>query len=595
MLKCPLLSRRTPSFASQPESPKELGRRFLPQQGGPYLPSEEMRSLLFPQASAASVFSAEEPGQPDNLDQSLGTHASDLEDVPREEEESDLLNLPMDTDEDTSSRPVSRASTPPNPPPGFPPQPQYPSPAQPGPSLVPNTSAILQEMLALLQKQGYFKPHPQTPSDVIPPYPRDSHNPRNPWYPCTLSSLSEDDTLLRTPQGTLKVEDIEFSHSVSNFPNIYFRYKARDEDKVPSETIVYSEKCATNILGHLSDGLKCDKVQVDVLGTGKPLRVVPSAAASCPFTIKALTEAHEAFTSGLQQVRPLKEYVSLAAFCPQATSLTKFMAGYKELISSKEISVHAATLELGDQLPLIPKDLIKAEFEARKEMVEAISLSTISEGMAARLQKCDITATPLSDSPEDIEATKNIHIDASHGYAVINKIAFRRTVTAITNFINAKKAIREVVLKATKSPEAESVKLSTPFCKGLFPQAMIFDLKQRASTSGISLAQRWHIPTVHQSKQTFKAPKNPRSYGQQSRRGGQKPYKRQQRPHKPQPHPASPVANPAREQQYQAQQTYNIPQTQQQPQQPFRHQQASRGQGSKGGKRGRGGKYFPQK
>ena len=71
----------------------------------------------------------------------------------------------------------------------------------------------------------------------------------------------------------------------------------------------------------------------------------------------------------------MKEIVPLISFSPTPSSAVSFLSGYTDLVRDKELSVISATIELGDELPYVPLDLIKAEYESRKEMIEAISAS----------------------------------------------------------------------------------------------------------------------------------------------------------------------------------------------------------------------------
>ena len=511
--------------AEQKQRATEVLRRWVRgfaknQVGKPYLPSEDLRKLLFPRAGPESVYVVAHESMPGtsaslplvqlhnlSIDREAMDSANDPDVAsPSREEEEELLQeetsviletgVPKDLQPPLVPQSVLAA------PPGLqaPPLPATPFlPAAAGTPIsaaalgVPSGSgADLETIIARVTSHLLSNMHllktPQMPGQptaalALPPW-----TPDNPWRPCAGLPLNEGYMFLSGALGARPLHELEFFPNREAYPNCYVRLTpdaAIRTDVVPKEVVLYDHKEAQSQLVSILSLENCVNTQQTAFGGRQVIFRTPKEMV-LPFATKSLTANLRAWPS--KGPTPTLEECKAISLVLPADGVVWDEVHMTFTVGKLENSV--ASMQFKEELPLIPARLLTQEYVARQALAEALSHQTLLEILVSNRRK-DKAYTLLAKQ----------HLGQLH--RILHQFGIARRLCREHVFIHAK-----------VKHEPRRLIDSSLWGKDLFPADIVQEILEKAALENRSLLDKWGIGAAKRKFTPGAGPQPKKSRGQ---------------------------------------------------------------------------------
>ena len=478
--------------------------------GQPYIVSEELRDLLFPQAKDVAVVfpSGNLPLVPSMSGLALEEHMSDLSDI-SETQEKVLLSQSEDDLPGHGSDPSQGSPGQPTPLPPIIPSSDLTQQKSTTSAQVPASQAyVTVDALSLaiakalkeqeyklekkfkkeISKKSKKKSSKELPPASILPDPT-AHNP---WRVATHMQLAEGILCTGVPSlGDRPVGDFEFFPKKEDYPYCYVRLRPglpMKDDIIPKEVVIMdftSFQAAVVKEAKLAGAVN---TQIPAFSRREAMfKAGPNV--TFPFALKVIKATLDAVSKDKLTPPALEECKRPSLLLPANADIFDELEG---TFIHKKLEPNCAAAQLNEKLPNIPDHLLRREWETRDRVSISLSHQSLLETM-------------IFNRPND------------KIFPILAKDHLQSLQYDIWAFAKARRTCRSYVLSGMSvRHEPQELINSAPWGEGLFPAALIRAIRDRAKTEGRSLLDRWGYvaPKTHKrkaspspKKQGFKIPK----------------------------------------------------------------------------------------
>ena len=309
----------------------------------------------------------------------------------------------------------------------------------------------------------------------------------NPWFIGHFVTRTDDDYFNMAYMGIRHIDDIVFWPDYEAFPKCYLRLAddvVEKDDRVSDETILYPYRKAQESFRRIirTEGAVSTHVGI---GEKKTSSYLAPKEMVFPFTSKVLSHCNKNWKE--KKAKPdLKEFDRVSLLIPQESDQWN---DCHMTFKSKKLEREVAQTQLGENLPLLPHNLLKTEYESRLHLSDMLSLSTQAELLLS-------LNSLKGDERKGGKTETNGLLIKIHAKSIAGPLN-----NAIWAFGEARKACRRFVLKgATIRFEPDKLIDSSIWGEFLFPEGIVTEVKENAAKIGKSLADRWGITPFQKRK-----------------------------------------------------------------------------------------------
>ena len=273
------------------------------------------------------------------------------------------------------------------------------------------------------------------------------------------------------------VASVEFFPNFAAFPLCYWRIaeKATPAAKIQPEPIVLPLGDARSRLAAVADKFGFVAGKTGVLGGPELLRVDPDDTRAYPFLSKVLSRGVKHFRENRKGAPPLNEFKLFGLLAPSAQEVCPDVGKLRYLAQDDELKPDVARLAFKcPELPLIPKELLKVEFEARRTFLRLVSAFVSFQLMGD------------DESDEGAEA---------YDFAqTVAKGLSASLADALSCFLTARRAVRFAAFKGCRNrAEPDSLIHSDFFCESLFARDVVEQALMSVPLNNESLYVKWDV------------------------------------------------------------------------------------------------------
>ena len=347
----------------------------------------------------------------------------------------------------------------------------------------------LEEMQELMKE---MKAKPSTSSSLPDPTTLPPTQSNNPWLNGASVYITEDG-FGRIPNfGMRHLDDMDFYPGREYYPHTWVRVSddvAEDYGKVVKEVVIYpNDRAQAAYRRFIRDG----KAESTLKGVGKLTNSTYIAPNSMvfPFSSKVLKANFKNWRDKKDKKPELKEFEQVSLLVPNDSD------DWKECdatFKADKLDKRVAQKQFEEPLPMIPEELLKKEFEARKVFLQALGTQSMAEFA--------MHSFPTKGVKVDKKAKLAGTDLAAEFFKLLSKSHCSEFSTALYNFGQARRACRKFVLKAaTVRHEPERLINASLWGEFLFPESLVKEIKDRACKLDKSLMDKWGMRFVSKRK-----------------------------------------------------------------------------------------------
>ena len=312
----------------------------------------------------------------------------------------------------------------------------------------------------------------------------------NPWRFAKYMPKVEGHLVIGEGLGTKPISDLEFYPSLDAYPNCWVRLSDEAsirDDTIPKETILFDFGKLQSFVVKEAKAASFSNTGITAFGRKQATFLAPDDMIF-PFASKSADVVAKACVQD-KALPALEECKAPSLLLPNDS---EFWVGVHETFEVGKLPNNIASTQFDERLPLIPDDLLKAEFHAKERLSRSLAQQTLIETMIGNY--------------ENAECFKVL---AKNNLAIFHQDLF--------DFMVARRACRKHVLANAKvRHEPKRLIDSSIWGKHLFPEAIVSEILDKAAQENRSLLEKWDL--------TNKRKSHP-NYGPQAKRSRPRPQK----------------------------------------------------------------------
>ena len=273
------------------------------------------------------------------------------------------------------------------------------------------------------------------------------------------------------------VATLEFFPNFAAFPLCYWRIAevVTSAVMIPTDPIVLPMGEARSRLAAVAGKVGFVAGMADVLGSPELLRVDPDDARAYPFLARVLNRGVKHFREDMMGAPPLNEFMLFGLLAPSEQQDCPRVGGLRYFAQDVELKLDVAQLAFRClELPLIPKELLRVEFEARRSFLRLVSA---------------FVSLQLIGDDESDEGAETYDFAQTVAKGLSASLA-----DALSCFLTARKAVRVAAFKGCRNrAEPDSLINSDFFCESLFARDVVEQALMSVPLNNESLYVTWDV------------------------------------------------------------------------------------------------------